>query len=129
MTVTILDAISEVQIPVVAAMLLGACGAKVAQVLKAADPSPAFGPTALFPVNFRKPVAIGVCVIEFSLGLGLILTASQLGGRSLAMAFRAGSCLFFIVATCALVELRVSLRTSAAAASATSAPHPSVSGR
>ncbi len=108
MTVTILDAISEVQIPVVAAMLLGACGAKVAQVLKAADPSPAFGPTALFPVNFRKPVAIGVCVIEFSLGLGLILTASQLGGRSLAMAFRAGSCLFFIVATCALVELRVS---------------------
>lgn len=104
----ILHAIREVQIPLVAAMLLGACGAKFAQVLKARGPSPAFGPAALFPVNIRRPVAIGVCAIEFSLGLGLIVTASQLGGRYLAMSFRAGSCLFFIVATCALVELRVS---------------------
>jgi hypothetical protein len=89
-------------------MLLGACGAKLAQVLKAGGLSPAFGPTALFPVNMRRPVAIGVCVIEFSLGLGLILTAGGLGGKVPAAAFRAGSCLFFIVATCALVELRAS---------------------
>jgi hypothetical protein len=104
----ILHAIREVQIFLLAAMLLGACGAKVAQVLKAGGLSPAFGPTALFPVNMRRPVAIGVCVIEFSLGLGLILTAGGLGGKVPAAAFRAGSCLFFIVATCALVELRAS---------------------
>lgn len=108
MTVTvILHAIGEVQIPLVAAMLIGASGAKLVQVLKAGGPSPAFGPAALFPVNFRRPVAIGLSAIEFSLGLGLILTAGAITGRSPGMAFRAGACLFFIVATCALVELRV----------------------
>lgn len=101
-------AIREVQIPLLAAMLLGACGAKLAQVLKAGGLSPAFGPTALFPANIRRPVAIAVCLIEAALGLGLILTAGGTGGRAPAMAFRAGSCLFFIVATCALVELRAS---------------------
>lgn len=100
----ILHAIREVQIPLLAAMLLGACGAKLAQVLKAGGLSNAFGPTALFPVSMRKPVAIGICIIEFSLGLGLILTAG--GGRVPAAAFRVATCLFFIVATCALVELR-----------------------
>jgi hypothetical protein len=107
MTVTLLQAIREVQIPLLAAMLLGACGAKLAQVMRAGGPSPEFGPTALFPVNFRRPVALGVCAVEFSLGLGLIVTAG-IGGRYAAIAFRAGTGLFFIVATCALVELRVS---------------------
>ncbi len=102
----ILHTIGEVQIPLLAAMLLGACAAKLAQVLKAGDLSAAFGPTALFPVNVRKPVAIGVCATEFSLGLGLILTAGGTGGKVPAQAFRAASCLFLIVATCALVELR-----------------------
>lgn len=104
----ILHAIREVQIPLLAAMLLGACGAKLAQVLKAGELSPAFGPTALFPANIRKPVAISVCVVESTLGLGLILTAGGTGGKVPAMVFRAGCCLFFIVATCALVELRIS---------------------
>jgi hypothetical protein len=107
MTVT-LHAIREVQLPLLAAMLLGACAAKLAQVLKAGGLSAAFGPTALFPVNVRRPVAIGICVIEFSLGSGLILTAGGAGGKVPAVAFRAASCLFFIVATCALVELRAS---------------------
>ena len=104
----ILHAIGEVQIFLLAAMLLGACAAKLAQVLKAGGLSPAFGPTALFPVNMRRPVAIGVCVVEFSLGLGLILTAGGIGGQFPAEAIRAGACLFFVIATCALVELRVS---------------------
>lgn len=104
----ILHTIREVQIPLLAAMLLGACGAKLALVLKAGGLSAAFGPTALFPVNMRRPVAIGVCATEFSLGLGLILTAGGIGGKVPAEAFRAASCLFFIVATCALIELRVS---------------------
>jgi hypothetical protein len=102
----ILHAIREVQIPLLAAMLLGACAAKLAQVLRAGGLSDAFGPTALFPVNMRRPVAIGICVIEFSLGLGLILTAGDIGGRIPAAAFRAATSLFFIVATCALIELR-----------------------
>jgi Methylamine utilisation protein MauE len=110
----ILTAISEVQIPLLAAMLLGACVAKLAQVLKAGGlsaafgPTSAFGPTALFPVSMRRPVAVSISVIEFSLGLGLILTAGNIGGHRPAEAFRAATCLFFVVATCALVELRAS---------------------
>ena len=104
----ILHAVREVQIPLLAATLLGACGAKLAQVLKAGGLSEAFGPTALFPVNVRRPVAIGICIIEFSLGLGLIVTAGGIGGKFPAEAFRAAACLFFIVATCALIELRAS---------------------
>jgi len=106
-TVT-LHAIREVQIPLLAAMLLGACAAKLAQVLKAGGLSAAFGPTALFPVNMRRPVAVAICVIEFSLGLGLILTAGGIGGSVPVAAFRVATCLFFIVATCALIELRAS---------------------
>lgn len=104
----ILHAIGEVQLPLLAAMLLGGCAAKLAQVLKAGGLSVAFGPTALFPVNVRRPVAIGICVTEFSLGSGLILTAGGAGGKVPAAAFRVASCLFFIVATCALIELRAS---------------------
>jgi hypothetical protein len=100
-----LHAIREVQIPLLAAMLLSACVAKLAQVLKAGGLSNAFGPTVLFPVNMRRPVAIGICAIEFSLGLGLILTAGGIGGTIPAAAFRVASLLFFVVATCALIEL------------------------
>jgi hypothetical protein len=103
---TFLQALREVQIPLLAATLLGACAAKLAQVLKARGLSNAFGPTALFPVSMRRPAAIGICIIEFGLGLGLILTAGEARGKVPAMAFRIGTCLFFIVATCALVELR-----------------------
>jgi Methylamine utilisation protein MauE len=103
-----LNAIREVQIPLLAAMLLGACAAKLAQVLKVGGLSAAFGPTALFPVNMRRPVAIAVCVIEASLGLGLILTAGGIGGNVAVTSFRVATCLFFVVATCALIELRAS---------------------
>jgi hypothetical protein len=102
----ILHSFREVQIPLLAAMLLGACGAKFAQVLKAGGLSGAFGPTALFPVSMRRPAAIGICIIEFSLGLGLVMTAGGTGGNAPAIAFRAATCLFFIIATCALAELR-----------------------
>jgi hypothetical protein len=107
MTMTLL-AIREVQIPLLAAMLLGACGAKVAHVLKARGLSDALGPTVLFPVSVRRPMAIGICIIEFALGVGLILTAGGTGGKVPAAAFRVAACLFFIVATCALIELRAS---------------------
>jgi hypothetical protein len=96
----------EVQIPLLAAMLLGACAAKLSQLLKAGGLSDALGPTALFPVSMRRPVAIGICAVEFSLGLGLILTAGGIGGKVPAAAFRVATCLFFVIATCAMVELR-----------------------
>jgi hypothetical protein len=102
----ILHSLREVQIPLLAAMLLGACCAKAPQVLKAGGLSGAFGPTALFPVSMRKPAAIGICIMEFSLGLGLVLTAGGTGGKVPAIAFRVATCMFFTIATCALIELR-----------------------
>ena len=103
-----LDAFLDVQIPLLAAMLLGACVAKVAQVLKSRGISNAFGPTALFPVSMRRPAAIGICVIEFSLGVGLILTSAKIGGLVPGMVVRMATGVFFVIATCALVELRAS---------------------
>jgi len=105
MTMTV-NALREVQIPLLAAMLLGACAAKLAQVLKAGGLSAAFGPTVLFPVSMRKSAAIGICIVELTLGLSLIVTAGGFGGNVAATVVRMATCLFFIVATCALVELR-----------------------
>lgn len=104
----VLTAIREVQIPLLAAMQLGACGTKLARVLRVGSISEAFGPTALFPVRMRRPLVVGLCIAEFTLGLGLILTAGRIGAGSPATAVRLASGLLFIVATCALVELRAS---------------------
>ena len=49
-----LDAIREVQIPLLAAMLLGGCGAKAFRVLRAREITAAFGPTALMPLRLRR---------------------------------------------------------------------------
>ena len=59
MTVT-LHAIREVQIPLLAAMLLGACGAKLAQVLRAGGLSDATdaGPSEARTIAAGRPNAI-----------------------------------------------------------------------
>lgn len=96
----------EVQIPLLAAMLLGACGAKLVHVLRAGSVGSTFGPTALFPAHLRRPAAIALCLVEFGLGAGLIVTAGRIGARTPATSVRLAVCLFFVVATCALIELR-----------------------
>jgi hypothetical protein len=104
--VTLLTSIEEVQIPLLAAMLLGASGTKVVQMLRAGSVGVALGPTALFPAHLRKPAAAALCFIEFGLGAGLILTAGTFGSGVPATSIRLASCLLFVVATCALIELR-----------------------
>lgn len=103
---TLLTAIREVQIPLLAAMLLGGCLTKLARVLRAASVSEVFGPTALFPAHLRRPAAAALCTVEFALGMGLIVTAGKIGAGPPAIAVRLAACVFFIVATCALIELR-----------------------
>jgi hypothetical protein len=98
----------EVQIPLLAAMLLGASGAKLLRALRTGTAGEAFGPTALFPAHVRRPVAISLCIVEFCLGLGLIVTAGNIGARVPATVIRLASCLLFVVLTCALIELRSS---------------------
>ena len=56
-----LSAIREVQIPFLAAMLVGGCGAKAFRVLRAREMMAALGPTALMPLRLRRPIAIGMC--------------------------------------------------------------------
>ncbi len=103
---TLLTAVREVQIPLVAAMLLGASGTKFVQMLRTDSVGVAFGPTALFPVHLRRPVVAALCFVEFGLGAGLILTAGRIGAGPPAYAIRLASCVLFVVATCALIELR-----------------------
>jgi hypothetical protein len=105
--VKVLQAIGEVQIPLLAALLLLGCAAKLRRARRTGSIDEGLGPTALFPMRLRRPLAIIVCALESGLGLGLILTAARSSAPpELATAVRAGTGLFFLLATAALVELR-----------------------
>jgi hypothetical protein len=105
-TVLILTAIRELQIPLVAVMLFGGCVTKLVRALRTGSVDTGLGPTALFPMSVRRPVAITMCAIEGGLGLSLIATARGIGGPGPASLIRLGAGLLFLVATSALIELR-----------------------
>ncbi len=104
----LLTAIGEVQLPLVAAMLLGGCTAKLVRAVRTGSLDAGLGPTALFPMRLRRPVAVTMCTIEFGLGIGLIVTAGRFGSGVPATCVRLGAGLLFLVATSALIELRQS---------------------
>jgi hypothetical protein len=66
------------------------------------------GPTALFPLRLRRPVAVATAAVEFACGVALIVTAGGLGRGGPATGVRLATSLLFLVATCALIELRTS---------------------
>jgi hypothetical protein len=103
---TMLSAIREVQIPLLAAMLLGGCGAKAFRVLRTREMGAGFGPTALFPLRLRRPIAICLCVTEFGLGIALILTAGPYRTGLPPTLVRAATTLLFLIAVGVLLELR-----------------------
>ncbi|HTZ29710.1 MAG TPA: MauE/DoxX family redox-associated membrane protein [Streptosporangiaceae bacterium] len=100
--------IREAQVPLLSAMLLGGCAAKLARVVRVGSMDAGLGPTALFPLRLRRPVAITTCAVEFACGVALIVTAGGLGRGGAATAVRIVTSLLFLVATCALIELRTS---------------------
>jgi hypothetical protein len=100
--------IREAQVPLLSAMLLGGCAAKLARVLRVGSMDAGLGPTALFPLRLRRPVAVATCAVEFGCGVALIVTAGGLGPGGPATAVRLATSLLFLVATCALIELRTS---------------------
>jgi hypothetical protein len=100
-----LDAIREVQIPLLAGMLLSACVGKVRHLARDGATTEQFGPTALFPMSMQVPLVLALCVAEVILGLGLIVTAGGFGGSADTW-FRIATCLLFVVSSCALIELR-----------------------
>jgi hypothetical protein len=104
-----LTAVRELQILLLAVLLLGGCAAKGWRVLRSRSMAVAMDPAGLFPLRLRRPVMIAMCATEFGLGLALIATAGRIGagGAGLpASIVRAGTALFFLVAAGALNETR-----------------------
>ena|SRR6266851_1041284 len=104
-----LTAVREVQIPLLAVMLLGACAAKVWRALRGHADTARTDPTGLFPVHVQRPIMILMFVTELGLGLGLIGTADPFGGVPPglpATIVRTGAALFFLIAVGALNEMR-----------------------
>ena len=101
-----LTLLGDVQIPLLAALLLGGCVTKAIKVAQSRTVAAGLGPTALFPLKLRAPVAVVMCAIEFCLGVGLLVTAGTFGRDDPAGLIRLGTGLLFLVATFALIELR-----------------------
>jgi hypothetical protein len=103
----------EVQVPVLVVMLLGGCATKLSRVLRAGTVNAGLGPTELFPPPVRRPATILVCACELALGGALLVTApaaarhgtGALDGAA-ADGARIAAAAFFLVAMCALIELR-----------------------
>jgi hypothetical protein len=99
----------EVQIPLLAGLLLGGCAAKAWRALSPRPGTPGTGPTGLFPLRMRRPVMVMMFITELSLGLGLIGTAARIGdlsSRVPAEIARTATALFFLIAVGALNETR-----------------------
>ena len=101
--VSILTVAREVQIPLLAVLLLGGCAAKAGQALRTRHGP---GPTAMFPLWLRRPAVVTLCVTELVLGVTLLLTAGQAGTGTPALTVRAATALLLGTAAGALHELR-----------------------
>jgi hypothetical protein len=104
-----LTAARELQIPLLAVMLLGGCAAKAWRVLRSRSFKAAMDPVGLFPLGVRRPIMVTMCATEFGLGLGLIATAGKIGTvvpTLPATIVRTASTLFFLIAMGALNETR-----------------------
>lgn len=99
-------ALRAVQIPLLASLLLGACAAKARRAISMRSIDAGFGPTAMFPIRLRRPIAIAVLAAEFGLGAGLLLTEGRMGAGLPAVVIRSATALLFGTAVAALYELR-----------------------
>jgi len=102
----VLNLVREVQIPLLAMLLIAGCAAKAGRVISARSVDAGTGPTVLFPLRLRRTAVIGMCVSELALGAGLLVTAGGLGGDELASAVRGTTALLFGTAVGALHVLR-----------------------
>lgn len=102
----LLALVREVQIPLLAVLLVAGCGAKVARMISAGSIDAGSGPTVVFPLRLRRAAVLTVCASELALGAGLLVTAGGLGGGGLASAIRGATALLFGTAVATLHELR-----------------------
>jgi hypothetical protein len=102
----VLAVVREVQIPLLAVLLIGGCAAKARRALGARSIEAGIGPTGMFPFRLQRPAAIATCLSEFGLGVGLLVTAGRIGAGGPALAVRAATALLFWTAVAVLAELR-----------------------
>jgi len=98
--------VRQLQVPLLALMLLGGCASKARRVVRDRTIAAGMGPTGLFPWRLRRPFMVLMCVAELTLGIALIATAVRPGAGAPATITRAGTALFFLVAIGTLYEVR-----------------------
>jgi hypothetical protein len=98
--------VRDLQVPLLACMLIGGCAGKAWRVLRDRSMSSGLGPTILFPWRLRRPIMIAMCATELALGLALLGTAGRAEAGLPANVARACTALFFLVATGTLYEVR-----------------------
>lgn len=98
--------VRQLQVPLLALMLLGGCAGKASRVIRDRSISSGLDPTGLFPWRLRRPIMVVMCMVEFGLGLALATTAGRLGTGFPATAARGGTALFFLIAAGTLYEVR-----------------------
>jgi hypothetical protein len=103
-----LTELGQVQLPVLTVLLLSGGITKVVRTIRVGSEDPGLGPTALFPMRLRRPVALSICTVELMLAVGLVVTAGQFGDDTPAALIRISTTLLFLVATSALFEMRTS---------------------
>jgi hypothetical protein len=101
-----LIAVRELQIPVLAAMLIGGCAAKAWQAWRSRSVAAGMGATGLFPLRLRRPVMIATFVTELGLGLALVATGGEAGTALPAASVRTATAIFFLIAVGTLQEAR-----------------------
>src|ERR1700691_6391741 len=99
-------AIRELQIPVLAAMLIGGGAAAGGRAWASRSVAAGMGATGLFPLRLRRPVMIAIFVTEFGLGVGLVVTGGQAGTALPAASVRTATAIFFLIAVGTLQEAR-----------------------
>ncbi len=103
----VLGASREVQVPLLAALLLSACAAKARRAVSTRSINAGISPSVLFPLRLRRPIAIAMCATELALGVGLLVTAGPIRTGPLVLAVRCAAALLFGTAVGALYELRI----------------------
>jgi len=102
----IVGVLREVQIPLLAVLLVCGAAAKAAHTIGARSREAETGPTMIFPLRLRRTTAVGLCAAEFVLGFGMLLTAGRTGAGIPALVVRAATVLLFSTAVGALHVLR-----------------------
>jgi hypothetical protein len=100
------DVLREVQVPLLAALLIGACAAKARRAIAARSVSAGAGPSAIVPLRLRRPAAVALCAGELVVGAGLLVTAGSAAASPAALVFRVATALLFCTAVGALYVLR-----------------------